>query len=53
MVNKEHATQVIEGWNNRAIKWIPLLDDDVKLCKKELAELLKKVEVMSKTMILA
>jgi len=42
MANKEHATQVIEGWNNRAIKWIPLLDNNVKLCKKELAELLKK-----------
>ena len=42
MANKEHATQVIEGWNNGAIKWIPLSDDDVKLCEKELAELLKK-----------
>ena len=42
MVNKEYATQVIDGWNSRMIKWIPISDDDLKLHEKELAELLKK-----------
>ena len=42
MANKEYMTQVIDGWNSRMIKWILILDDDLKLCEKELAELLKK-----------
>ncbi len=42
MVNKEYTMQVIDGWNSRMIKWILISDDDLKLCKKELAELPKK-----------
>ncbi len=42
MVNKEHTMQVIEGWNSGMIKWIPVLDDNLKLHEKELTELLKK-----------
>ena len=41
LADKEHASQVVEGWKNGKIKWIDLLEPNVEEHEKELVEIMK------------
>ena len=43
LVDKEHASWVVEGWNGREIKWKELSEPDVEVHERELAEILKDI----------
>ena len=43
LADKEHASQVVEGWKGGEIKWKELSEPNVEVCKRELAEILKDI----------